>query len=286
MTGMRRFPGLPTLLLAALVAQACDSAEVRSSTPPQPTARATAEGAASARETGCFGPAPAATNAEWEQQVIALVNQQRKANDLPPLKHVPLLSDAARWYAKDMADDDYFGPGHDTYDRKGGRLIRACAWDARIAAFYVGASALAENIGEGYSSPEEVVAGWMGSSGHRKNVLNGSYWETGVGYQPDASEGDRWVEDFGRRRGIYPVVIDDEAASTDSPLVELYVYGRWSELRIRNDGEEFSPWQPFASTRAWSLATIDGPRTVSVEMRRGSTVAAASDTIELRLSRR
>jgi len=278
--------GLPALLVATLVAPACDSAGVRSSVPPRPQATAPAGGAPFAHDTGCSGTAPAATNAAWEQQVIELVNQQRKANGLPPLKHVTSLADAARWCAKDMVDDDYFGPGHDTYDRAGGRLVKVCAWSARIGAFYAGGNALGENIGEDYSSPQEVVTGWMGSSGHRANILNGDYWETGVGYRAGASHGHRWVQDFGRRRGVYPVVINDEAASTDSPFVELYVYGNWSQVLIRNDSEAFGPWQPFASTLAWSLANVDGLRTVSVEMRSGGTVVTASDTIGLSFSRR
>ena len=121
--------------------------------------------------------------------MIELVNQQRRANGLPPLKHETSLTDAARWYAKDMVDDDYFGPGHDTYDRSGGRLVRVCAWSARIGAFYAGGNALGENIGEGYSSPQEAVTGWMGCSGHRANILNGDFRETGVGYRAGAS---RW----------------------------------------------------------------------------------------------
>jgi len=218
--------------------------------------------------------------------VIELVNRQRKANGLPPLKHVTSLADAARWYAKDMVDDDYFGPGHDTYDRSGGSLVRVCAWSARIGAFYAGGTALGENIGQGYSSPQEAVTGWMASSGHRANILNESYWETGVGYREDPSHGHWWVQDFGRRSGAYPVVINEEAASTDDRLVNLYVHGSWSEIRIRNDGEAFSPWQPFTHTLAWSLADVDGPRTVDVEMRSGSTTVTASDTIALSLSRR
>jgi uncharacterized protein YkwD len=279
-----RHLGLPALLVASLVVPACDSASHRSSASLPP--KATAPAGSAAHEKGCSGTAPAPTNAAWEQQVIELVNRQRKANGLPPLKQVPALTDAARFYAKDMVDDDYFGPGHDSYDRAGDRLVKACAWTARIGSFYTGASALAENIGEGYPSPEAVVTGWMGSAGHRANILNGSYWETGVGYQAGASDEHRWVEDFGRRRRVYPVVIDDEAASTDTLLVKLYVYGSWSEVRIQNDAEEFGPWQPFTSALAWSLANVEGLRTVSVEMRRGSTVTKASDTIELRLSRR
>ena len=277
--------GLPALLVATLVAPACDSASH------QPSANLPAKGHGSRRQcgprqTGCSGTAPAPTNAAWEQQVIELVNQQRRANGLPPLKHEPSLTDAARWYAKDMVDDDYFGPGHDTYDRSGGRLARVCAWSARIGAFYTGGNALGENLGQGYSSPQEAVTGWMGSSGHRANILNGDFRETGVGYRASASDGHCWVQDFGRRSETYPVVINDEAASTDDRLVNLYVYGSWSEIRIRNDGEAFSPWQPFTHSLAWTLADVDGLRTVDVEMRRGSTTVAASDTIVLSLSRR
>jgi len=281
-----RRPGLPALLAGALVAASCGSAPNQASVPAPPPATAPAGGTALTHETGCSGTAPAPTNAAWEQQVIELVNQQRRANGLPPLKHEPSLTDAARWYAKDTMDDDYFGPGHDTYDRSGGRLVRACAWSARIGAFYTGGNPVGENLGDGYSSPQEVVTGWMASSGHRANVLNGDFRETGVGYRSGASGAHRWVQDFGRRSDTYPVVINDEAASTDDRLVRLYVYGSWSEIRLRNDGETFSPWQPFTPAPAWTLADVDGPRTVDVEMRSGSTTVAASDTIALSLSRR
>ncbi len=186
-----------------------------------------------------------------------------------------------------MVDDDYFGPDHDTYDRKGGRLVKVCGWGARLNAFYTGANARAENLGEGYSSPWEVVEGWMGSRGHRANLLNAGFWETGVGYQTGASDEPRWVQEFGRRKSVFPVVIDDEAGSTASPAVRLYAYGTWSEIRLRNDDGPFGPWQPFSSTLSWKLAELDGLRTVSIEMRRGPTVATtASDTIVLRLSPR
>lgn len=46
-------------------------------------------------------------------------------------------------------------------------------------------SAGAENIAVGYT-PESVVAGWIGSSGHRANLL-GSYTHLGIGYARSAS---------------------------------------------------------------------------------------------------
>jgi uncharacterized protein YkwD len=273
-------------LTVLLVTPACNSPATRSPAPPRPQATAPAGSAAIAHDARCFGTAPAATNAAWEQQVIELVNRERKATGLPPLKHVTSLTEAARWYANDMVDDDYFGPDHDTYDRAEGSLVKVCAWRARIGAFYTGANAVGENLGEGHTSPQAAVAGWMGSSAHRANILNGDYRETGVGYRAGGSHGHCWVQDFGRRETVYPVVINGETASTDSRIVSLDVYGRWSEVRLRNDSEAFGPWRPFTHTLEWTLADVDGQRTVEVEMREGSTTATARDTITLYLSRR
>ena len=94
MTGMTRLLGLPALLVAALVASACDAAAVRSSALPhhRPGSdgggpggrRGPSEGAAQARQTGCSGTAPEATNAAWEQQVIELVNQRAQGERPAP----------------------------------------------------------------------------------------------------------------------------------------------------------------------------------------------------------
>lgn len=39
-----------------------------------------------------------------------------------------------------------------------------------------------ENIAWGQKTPEQVMNGWMNSSGHRANILNASYTHIGVGY--------------------------------------------------------------------------------------------------------
>ena len=49
-----------------------------------------------------------------------------------------------------------------------------------------------ENIALGYSTPEEVVKGWMSSEGHRANILNKNYTDIGVGYNNGY-----WVQNFG-----------------------------------------------------------------------------------------
>ena len=54
----------------------------------------------------------------------------------------------------------------------------------------------AENIACGYSSPDSVVNGWMNSPGHRANILNGAYSDTGVGAARHSDGTLYWVQLF------------------------------------------------------------------------------------------
>jgi uncharacterized protein YkwD len=226
---------------------------------------------------GCAGTLVSSSDAAYEQRVVELLNAERMARGLPPLKLSGDLRDAARYHASDMAQDDYFE--HDTYDRAGGRLAWVCGTWARIRSYYP--LPRAENIAAGYTTPESVMAGWMGSAGHRDNLLNPGYREVGVGYVRGGSWRHYWVQDFGTRDDVYPLVIDGEAASTDSPHISLYLYGSWEQVRLRNDGEDWSSWRPFANALDWTLPARAGQHTVEVEMRAGTRVATSSDTISL-----
>lgn len=231
--------------------------------------------------TGCGGVFVAVVNATFEQEVVESVNAFRAANGVPPLKRVEPLDDAARYHSADMAQDRYFS--HDSYDRDGGSLAAVCSWDARLRSYYTNIYTIGENIAAGYPNPGAVMDGWKNSSGHRANMLNQRFWEIGVGYYYDgASPYHRyWAQDFGRRRNVYPLIINGEAATTDSRNVSLYIYGDWSEIRLRNDGGSWSSWQTFSNTMSWRLRDLGGQRTVHAELRSGSTTATTSDTILL-----
>jgi uncharacterized protein YkwD len=71
----------------------------------------------------------------------------------------------------------------------------------RIADAGYTASATGENIAAGYATPEAVVAGWMTSTGHCNNIMNGNSNETGLGYayQQGSPYGRYWTQTFGRR---------------------------------------------------------------------------------------
>ncbi|GAB4544936.1 MAG: hypothetical protein Kow0063_38820 [Anaerolineae bacterium] len=231
---------------------------------------------------GCGGVMAPPVNADYEQEVVELVNARRAANGLPPLKRVTQLDQAARYFATDMGQDDYFD--HNTYDRSGGSLVQVCTWSQRIQSYYSVAQMLAENIAAGYSTPEAVMNAWMNSPGHRENILRSTAWEIGVGYYAgDGYYYRYWVQDFGRRSGVYPIVINREAASTESANVSLYIYGQgtWSEMRLRNDDGSWTGWQPFQSTLSWTLPAGAGEHTVWVELRNGSQTMLSNDSIIL-----
>jgi uncharacterized protein YkwD len=262
-------------------------------TPPPPDAPAAiGEAAASSgmplapEFSGCGGQLVAVVNAAYEQQVVDLVNAIRQQNGLPPLKRVDLLDEAARYHAADLAQDDYFS--HDTYDLVNNQLEWVCSWKDRIASFYAppggpSYTGLAENIAGGQSDPTTVVGAWMNSPGHRANILSYGNWELGVGYYQGGSYGRYWVQDFGRRSGVYPLVINNDAASSTSRMVTLYIYGRgtFDEMRLRNDDEDWSSWQPFQSSLDWELSCGNGVHTVSVELRNAVQTTTSSDSIEL-----
>jgi uncharacterized protein YkwD len=239
----------------------------------------------------------AVSTPSYEQQVVDLVNQQRLANgNLPPLKQVDLLHSSSEGHSQNMANRDFFA--HCDLD------TGQSPWQRMTAAGYNWIAA-AENIAAGYPTPQDVMNGWMNSSGHRGNILSTSRWEIGVGYfygSPDAANvrrdtnsdcsadsansgpyGAYWTQNFGKRYATYPVVIDREAHSTTSTSVSLYLYGAgWAQdMRFSNNGSTWSSWEPFNPNKTWTLPAGNGVRTVWAQVRNGATVFTSTDTIEL-----
>jgi uncharacterized protein YkwD len=234
--------------------------------------------------SGCHVVTAPISNADYEQQIVELVNAERASRSLPPLKRIDELDRAARYHSTDLAQDNYFQ--HDSYDRVGGNLTRVCYWYERVGLYYLDWSSMGENIAGGYSTPDSAMAAWMGSTGHRNNILSTTYREIGVGYYY-GSQGyaHYWTQDFGRRNSVYPLIINNEAANTDSRNVSVYIYDRsnpgWSEMRLRNDDEAWSAWQPFQSRFDWQLPNCVGTHTVTAEMRNATSNATSSDSIYL-----
>jgi hypothetical protein len=132
--------------------------------------------------------------ADFESEVIELVNVEREALKLHPLSYNQELTVAARRHSQDMADQNYFS--HTSQDGR--------EFYERIADAGYNYQSCGENIAAGYATPAAVVDGWMNSDGHRANILDPDYCDIGVGYA--AVDGNQyyhyWTQDFGRRAGV------------------------------------------------------------------------------------
>lgn len=215
--------------------------------------------------------------ASYDDEVIRLVNVERNgAGGLPPLKGEPHLAASALRHSTDMATNMVTAISHVGTD--------GSTFDQRIRdAGYTGYSSISENIAAGYSTPSSVMAGWMGSSGHRANILSSSVREIGASYvYGSAGYQHFWTQNFGARGTVFPVVLNREAFATTSATVSLYIHGSgWAtEMQVSNDtGFAGAVWEPYSSTRTWVLPSGLGTRTVYVKLRNGATTVVSSDTI-------
>ncbi len=215
--------------------------------------------------------------ASYDDEVIRLVNVERdSAGGLAPLKGESHLAAAALRHSNDMATNmvtyiDHVGTDGSTFDQR----IREAG--------YLSYTALAENIAAGYSTPAAVMAGWMGSSGHRANILNTNLREIGVSYvYGNAGYRHYWTQDFGARSNVFPVVVNREAFTTTNASVSLYIYGSgWAvDMQVSN-APDFAGavWEPYSETKTWTLASGLGEKTVYVKLRRGAATVVSSDSI-------
>jgi uncharacterized protein YkwD len=133
---------------------------------------------------------------------LCLINREREAHGESALRRNSRLEQAAQSHTESMALGEYFehvGPGGDTP----GNRMRASGY---IYSSQVGYE-IAENIAWGTLSrgtPQAIVAAWMGSTGHRENILNAHFRDTAIGVSPHVPSsfghgqpGGIYTQDFG-----------------------------------------------------------------------------------------
>lgn len=119
-----------------------------------------------------------------------MVQNLRAGYGVQDLQLVAKISGVARDHGRDMARNDYFS--HTSQDGRGlADRLEAAGYDACFAS---------ENIGYGslYAEPEEILAAWMNSPGHRKNLTADRPTEYGFAKVPDSdgSHDPIWVMIF------------------------------------------------------------------------------------------
>jgi uncharacterized protein YkwD len=135
--------------------------------------------------------APVTIGAINEKMIIDLTNVERVREGKSVLAWNDKLAKMAYAKAKDMLDRQYFA--HESPD---GKNVVGLASDAGYTYRLVG-----ENLAVGnFRTNEELIAGWMGSPGHKENILKDEYTEMGAAAIGGVFEGEEvWmaVQEFG-----------------------------------------------------------------------------------------
>lgn len=105
-----------------------------------------------------------------EQELLNLINEQRKAYGLSALKIDAELQKVAKLKAQDLVNNNYFSHNSPTY---------GSPFDM-MKSFGITYKAAGENIA-GNSTLKGAVTAWMNSQGHRDNILSNAYNYTGIG---------------------------------------------------------------------------------------------------------
>jgi uncharacterized protein YkwD len=153
-----------------------------------------------------MGLRPTSTNIKLIRvATLCLINRERTMHGERPLRPNRRLRRAAQAHSQSMAFGDYFqhdgagGPG-------GGTPLARMRSVGYISSSRVGFE-VGENIAWGtlsLSTPRAIVASWMASPGHRANILDPHYRETGIGVSPHpissrahGQAGAIYTQDFG-----------------------------------------------------------------------------------------
>ncbi len=117
------------------------------------------------------------------QNLLKRVNKVRRNHGRKPLRVTHCLTKkVAQPWARHMADTGDFAH-RDLSD-----VFRICPSLTRVG----------ENIAAGQPTAKAVMKAWMGSRGHRRNILDKRYRKIGLGLARNADGTPYWVQNFGR----------------------------------------------------------------------------------------
>jgi len=115
---------------------------------------------------------------------IELTNRERTKAGLAPLSESEPLRMASAVRARELVT--LF-----SHNRPDGSLCFSI-----FGEFNVESKARSENIAGNFKTPDKVVQAWMGSEGHRANIMNPAYNQIGIGLSKDQAGKLNWVQLF------------------------------------------------------------------------------------------
>jgi uncharacterized protein YkwD len=125
-------------------------------------------------------------------EMASLTNDERAQNGLPPFKVSALLMQAAQIQADQMASLNQMA-----HVLPGARYPEP---QDRLAAVGYRWRSYGENVAYGQSTPATAVTAWMGSPGHRANILNPGLTELGTAVATGSDGRPYYVQVFGTPR--------------------------------------------------------------------------------------
>lgn len=135
-------------------------------------------------ENGVLSMNDIAKKTEYEQEVIALINEIRIKENLNPLTYTVALSRAASIRAEEISlKFDHTRPD-------------GSYWYTVFEEINQEIDGTGENIARNLKTPEDVVSGWMDSVTHKENILNPKFRYIGVAYLEKGSGASYWTQLF------------------------------------------------------------------------------------------
>ncbi len=175
-------------LLKSMTNGSCSQPTLSSSKAPSTSSKAPSSSSSNSGTTSSKAPSASSGSSysSFQNQVLALVNQQRAANGLKALSMDSALTKTATLKSQDMAKLGYFDHTSPTYGSPFDMMKQ----------FGITYRAAGENIAMGQTSPQQVMQDWMNSPGHRANILNSSFTKLGVGIAQNSSGQYYWTQQF------------------------------------------------------------------------------------------
>ena len=105
-----------------------------------------------------------------ERTIFELVNKERIKNNIAPLTFNNKLTQSAINKVKDLVENNYFD--HSSEDGK-----TFSSWIKESGYEY---SFIGENLAKDFYNNESIIKAWLKSPGHKENILNRDFTETGI----------------------------------------------------------------------------------------------------------